>query len=52
MSPGDQPDPPNQDRPRTFQGWQRSACLVLVGLLLLLMVLVVVSAGLGALGVR
>ncbi|MGH7643179.1 MAG: hypothetical protein ACRENX_09250 [Candidatus Dormibacteria bacterium] len=44
--------PPTGQPPRTFQGWQRRACLVLVGLLVLLAVILVVTASLGALGVR
>jgi hypothetical protein len=45
-----EPEPPSRERPGTFQGWQRSACLVGVGLLVVFTVLVLVSAILGAVG--
>ncbi|HVC40213.1 MAG TPA: hypothetical protein VNH20_09665 [Candidatus Dormibacteraeota bacterium] len=45
---GNPPEPP----PRSFQGWQRVACLVSVGLLLLFMILLVVGAALGVVGVH
>ena len=43
---------PNRQAPRSFQGWQRGACLFGVGLLLVLMLLLVISTVLGLLGVR
>jgi hypothetical protein len=44
------PEPPSRERPGTFQGWQRTACLAGVGLLVVFTVLVLVSAILGAIG--
>jgi hypothetical protein len=51
VSGGASPEaPPDGEPPRTFHGWQRTACLVSVGLLCLFTALVVVSAALGAFG--
>ncbi|HVC23211.1 MAG TPA: hypothetical protein VNH82_07295 [Candidatus Dormibacteraeota bacterium] len=51
MKPSGGAEPPHQEPARNFQGWQRRACLILVGLLLLLTILLVITATLGALGV-
>ncbi|MGA7172117.1 MAG: hypothetical protein WCB86_06110 [Candidatus Dormiibacterota bacterium] len=45
-------EPPQSQPPRSFQGWQRGACLIGVGLLVLLTLVLVVTAGLGALGIN
>jgi len=45
-------EPPEPETPRSFQGWQRGICVAGVGLLLLFAILVVITAGLGAMGVR
>jgi len=45
-------EPTEPEPPRTFHGWQRNACLILVGLLLLFAVILVVTASLGAMGVH
>lgn len=52
MSEAGTPKPPPAGSERTFQGWQRAACLVGVGLLLLLAVFLVVNVVLGLLGVH
>ncbi|MGC1185298.1 MAG: hypothetical protein WBA31_09140 [Candidatus Dormiibacterota bacterium] len=52
MKPSGGAEPPDREPTRNFQGWQRRACLILVGLLLLFTVLLVITATLGALGVR
>jgi hypothetical protein len=43
---------PGPERPSTFQGWQRGACIILVLLLAVATVLLLTLMALGALGIH
>ncbi|MGC2192476.1 MAG: hypothetical protein WA751_09105 [Candidatus Dormiibacterota bacterium] len=52
MSGAARAEPPEPRPPGSFQGWQRGACLIAVGLLALFALLLLVILGLGAVGVH